>query len=207
VLLVVGGGSIGSGAAPLYEAPEIGVVGFDIYASPSAQLVADAHSIPLADGSVAAVWVQAVLEHVLDPWKVVAEIERVLEAGGLVYSETPFLQQVHEGAFDFMRFTESGHRWLFRRFERIQSGVVAGSGTQLAWSIDHAVRGLFRSELAGRIARLAAFWVKWLDRLVPERFNVDDASCVFFFGQKTGRGISAHEMADYYRGTQRGGTA
>ena len=44
---------------------------------------------------------------------------------GVVYAETPFLQAVHEGPWDFTRFTESGHRWLFRAFERLDSGVVA----------------------------------------------------------------------------------
>ncbi len=57
-----------------------------------------------------------------------AEIHRVLRPGGIVYADTPFLQQVHEGAYDFTRFTDSGHRFLFRRFERIDSGSVAGCG-------------------------------------------------------------------------------
>jgi len=55
-----------------------------------------------------AVWIQAVLEHVLDPVRVVAEIHRVLRPGGLVYSEIPFMQEVHEGAYDFTRFRLSG---------------------------------------------------------------------------------------------------
>ena len=54
--------------------------------------------------------IQAVLEHVMYPNKVVSEIYRVLKNDGLIYSETPFMQQVHEGPYDFSRFTESGHR-------------------------------------------------------------------------------------------------
>ncbi|CAH2407660.1 hypothetical protein MES5069_620012 [Mesorhizobium escarrei] len=34
------------------------------------------------------------------------------------------MQQVHEGAYDFTRFTELGHRWLFRRFETISRGAL-----------------------------------------------------------------------------------
>ena len=68
------------------------------------------------------------LEHVLEPELVVAEIHRVLMPDGLVYAGTPFMQQVHEGPYDFMRFTESGHRWLFRRFERLASGATGGPG-------------------------------------------------------------------------------
>ena len=81
----------------------------------------------------------------LEPGRWCAEIHRVLKPGGLVYAETPFMQQVHEGAYDFTRFTESGHRYLFARFDLIDSGVTAGAGTQLLWSLDYFVRGLFRS--------------------------------------------------------------
>ena len=65
--------------------------------SRNTQFVADAHRVPLATESVDALVIQAVLEHVLDPWRVAAEIHRVLRPGGLVYADTPFLQQVHEG--------------------------------------------------------------------------------------------------------------
>jgi ubiquinone/menaquinone biosynthesis C-methylase UbiE len=69
--------------------------------------VADGHQLPIADGSVDGVWIQAVLEHVLDPSIVVQEIHRVLTPGGVVYAETPFMQPVHEGAYDFTRFSLS----------------------------------------------------------------------------------------------------
>ena len=126
VLLIVGGGSRGAGTECLYSDPNLRVVSFDIYNSDEVDFVADGHSIPLASGSVDGVWIQAVLEHVLVPENVVAEIHRVLMPGGLVYAETPFIQQVHEAAYDFTRYTESGHRWLFRRFDLIDSGACVG---------------------------------------------------------------------------------
>src|SRR5690606_38382329 len=111
----------------------------DVYSSPEVDFIADGHEIPIRSGSVDAVIVQAVLEHVLDPQKVVDEIHRVLKPQGLVYAETPFMQQVHEGPYDFTRFTESGHRWLFRRFARIDSGALRGPGTALLWSVRYAI--------------------------------------------------------------------
>ncbi len=201
-ILVVGGGTIGNGAGSLYEDDSVDVVAFDIYASPYTQFIADAHGIPLVDRCIDAVWIQAVLEHVLDPFGVVREIERVLVEDGLVYAETPFMQQVHEGAYDFMRFTESGHRWLFRRFERLGSGVVAGPGTQFAWTLDYTTRALFRSAFMGRAVRMLAFWAHALDMLAAPRFAVDAASCVFFFGRKSGREISAREIIAHYQGAQ-----
>lgn len=62
------------------------------------------------------------LEHVAYPEQVVREMSRVVKAGGLAYSEFPFMQQVHEGAYDFTRMSMSGHRLLFREFEEISSG-------------------------------------------------------------------------------------
>ena len=57
---------------------------------------------------------------------------RVLKYDGLVYAETPFMQQVHMGKYDFHRFTHLGHRRLFRDFSQIESGVMCGLGMALA---------------------------------------------------------------------------
>jgi SAM-dependent methyltransferase len=201
-VLVVGGGTIGNGTERLYSDDRVRVIAFDIYRSPTTQFVADAHAIPLADGSVDAVVVQAVLEHVLDPERVVAEIWRVLRPNGLVYAETPFLQHVHAGPYDFTRFTSSGHRYLFRRFTELDAGPVAGPGTQLLWSVDHLLRGLLRSELAGKLARVALFGLRYLDRAVPDAYAMDAASAYFFLGERSERELTPQEIVRYYRGAQ-----
>ena len=203
VILVVGGGAVGSGAEALYSAEDVQLVGFDLYGSENVQLLADAHHMPFADGSFDGVWVQAVLEHVLEPQVVVDEIGRVLRDDGLVYAETPFLQAVHEGPYDFTRFTDSGHRWLFRRFELIDSGAVLGPFAQLLWSINQSARALFRSAKAGMAVQLLFFWLKYFDRLVPDAEARDGASALFLLARKSGAGLSPREAIDYYRGAQR----
>lgn len=201
-ILIVGGGTIGQGMLPFYNEPFLKVISFDIYASQYVQFVADAHSIPLPDSYFDCVIIQAVREHVLEPRKVVSEIHRVLKQKGLIYSETPFLQHVHEGAYDFTRFTESGHRYLFRDFELIMSGVVSGGGTQLLWSIDYFFRGIFRSRLVGKILKLLFFWLQYMDKIIPEKFAVDAASGVFFLGRKSGAPIDIKSIIDHYKGAQ-----
>ena len=201
-MLVVGGGSIGKGMEPLYDDPAIDLVAFDIYRSANTQILADAHSIPLPDGYFDAVVVQAVLEHVLEPWRVVDELWRVLKEDGVVYAETPFMQHVHEGAYDFTRFTESGHRYLFRRFSLIASGASAGPGLQFMWAADYLARSLFRSRAAGKVAKLAVFWAQYLDRLIPERYAIDAASGVFFLGRKQARAVGPDEIIAHYGGAQ-----
>jgi ubiquinone/menaquinone biosynthesis C-methylase UbiE len=199
-ILVVGGGTIGQGTGILYSSSRVKVVAFDVYASPFVQFIADAHRIPIGDGIFDAVVIQAVIEHVLEPEKVVEEIHRVLKANGVVYAETPFMQQVHEGAFDFMRFTDSGHRWLFRKFSLVDSGVISGPGTQLIWSIDYFVRAISRSRNMGRLTRLLFSWLRGFDRLVAMPDAISGACGVFFLGRKSDVAIGAKEMRTYYKG-------
>jgi SAM-dependent methyltransferase len=202
LVLIIGGATMGNGVEALYDDPRASVVAFDIAPTALIQFVADAHRIPLAPGSVDAVVVQAVLEHVLHPGRVVEEIHRVLRPSGLVYAETPFLQQVHAGPYDFSRYTSSGHRYLFRAFDEIDAGPVAGPGTQLVTSLDHLVRGLLRSELAGKLARAAFAFLRHLDRLVPTAFAMDDASAYYFLGRRSEHELSPRDIVRYYRGAQ-----
>lgn len=202
-VLIIGGGTIGQNMAPFYSDPRVELLSFDVYSSPNVQFIADAHNIPLLDRGFDAVIVQAVLEHVLEPIKVVSEIYRVLSDDGIVYAETPFLQHVHEGAYDFTRFTESGHRYLFRQFKLIKSGASAGAGTQLLWSIDNFYRGLFRSRIAGKVMKVCFFWLQYCDKLIPDAFNIDAASGVFFLGKKQPSSISPREIVSHYKGAQK----
>lgn len=201
-VLIVGGGTLGIGMEPFYQDSRIQLVSFDIYASPLVQFLADAHNLPFSENSFDAIVIQAVLEHVLVPDRVVSEVYRVLKTDGIVYAETPFLQHVHEGAYDFTRYTESGHRYLFRKFELIESGVIGGAGTQLIWSLDNFFRGLFRSEKIGKVIKLFFFWLQYCDRLIPESYNIDSASGVFFLGKKQASQINAKEIITHYKGAQ-----
>jgi SAM-dependent methyltransferase len=203
LIVVIGGATMGNGLERLYADRTARLIGFDIYASPLTQFIADAHRIPLAAASVDGVIVQAVLEHVLDPAQVVTEIHRVLRPDGLVYAETPFMQQVHAGPYDFVRFTGSGHRYLFRAFEEISAGPVTGPGTQLLWSMDHLTRALVRSKLAGRLVRGMFAWLRWLDPLADRRFALDGAGACYFLGRRAEHELRPSDIVGYYQGAQR----
>jgi SAM-dependent methyltransferase len=199
-ILIVGGGTIGAGSEDLYQHPNVQLISFDIYASQYTDFVADAHQIPLKDASVDGVWIQAVLEHVLDPAQVVREMHRVLKSDGIIYAETPFMQQVHEKAYDYTRFTESGHRWLFREFELIDSGSVLGLGTSLVWSIRYFTSALFRSKKVGMLFAILFFWLRLFDHLMPSDYTSDGASSLFFMGQKSARSLPMAQIVGFYRG-------
>lgn len=197
-LLVIGGGAVGSGVQAMYDDPQVQVIGTDIYHSPHTTLIADGHRLPFADQSVDGVWIQAVLEHVLDPQQVVAEIHRVLRPDGLVFADTPFMQQVHEGAYDFTRFTLSGHRWLFRHFALIDAGTSGGAGLATLWSVRYLARAMTGSGPLGTLLQLAFCWLRFIDRWADPRDTADAASAVYFYGRKSLAPISPKDIVAFY---------
>jgi SAM-dependent methyltransferase len=206
-VLIVGGGILGEGAHELVDQAGIDLVETDVYLGPRVAIVCDGHHLPFADETFDGVVVQAVLEHVLDPTRVVSEIHRVLKGRGVVYAETPFMQQVHEGPFDFTRWTETGHRRLFRMFEALDTGVTAGPATVLLWSLCYFARSLprRRSQLQVVLEKaviLAFFWLPRLDYyLVRHAAATDGASGVYFLGTKSGEPVADLEILTRYRGT------
>jgi SAM-dependent methyltransferase len=201
-ILVVGGGTIGNGISALYKAQDVKVIGVDVYASPNIKIICDGHKLPFVDESFDGVVIQAVLEHVLEPHRVVEEIYRVLRPSGLVYAETPFMQQVHERAFDFTRFTFSGHRWLFRKFREIEAGLVLGPGVALLWSIAYFVKSLGGADKFSTLVTALFFWVRLLEKRAKRGAALDAASGVYFLGSKSMKHLRANEMPAYYQHSQ-----
>lgn len=203
-VLVVGGGTIGNGLAALYERPDIELHAFDVYPSANTEILADAHFMPYRSGTFSLVVIQAVLEHVLDPDEVVAEIHRVLEQGGTVYSEVPFMQAVHEGAYDFTRFSLSGHIWLFRNFKVDRSGPHGGPAVTFAWSLKYLIWAVL-GKTAGRVVFGLAFPIlALLDRAIPRDRQIDGASGTWICARKAeGHALDATDVPALYAGNQR----
>lgn len=191
----------------LGSSSSIQIVYTDIDIAADVDLFCDGHDLPFVDDVFDAVVTTAVLEHVMYPERVAAEIIRVLKVGGLLYSELPFMQQVHEGAYDFTRYTMSGHRRLFNRISEIESGMVAGPGTVLVWSIEHFVIAFIgRSRLrniAKAIIRIFFGWFKYFDLLLVNKpAALDGASCTYLLGIKSDDHVPDSEIIERYSGAQ-----
>lgn len=204
-VLVLGGSILGEGMHIIASAPRIELMETDVSFGPRTRLICDAHDIPFGDATFDAVIVQAVLEHVADPQRCAEECFRVLKPDGLIYAETPFMQQVHGGRYDFTRFTLLGHRRLFRKFSEIDAGAVAGPGMALAWSYKYFL-GSFAStrrmrKLATAFAAYTSFVLKYFDRYLVDRPGALDAALGFFFlGRKSDAVLTDRELIAQYRG-------
>lgn len=95
---------------------------------PNVDVIADAHNLPYANGSVDAIHCEAVFEHLHTPTLAAAEVSRVLKPGGRAYICTPFLQTYHGYPHHYQNFTLTGHAALFERagLKIIESGTCVG---------------------------------------------------------------------------------
>jgi SAM-dependent methyltransferase len=206
-ILIVGASVEGQGIQPLLSAPNFDLVEVDVAFGERVGAICDLHSLPFADEIFDGVVVQAVLEHVADPYQCVEEIHRVLKKDGVVYGETPFVAQVHLGKYDFTRFTPLGHRRLFRKFEEIDSGIVCGPGMALAWTYQYFLLSFVKSSIARAIvkvfARVTSFWLTYFDYLLVNLpGSYDAASGCYFMGNKSDKVLSDRELIKLYKGTQ-----
>lgn len=204
-ILVVGGSIKGQGMEPIYDNESFEIIGSDVSFGEYTSLICDAHDIPFENETFDCVIVQAVLEHVLDPRRCVEEIYRVLNPAGIVYGETPFMQQVHMKQYDFTRFTHLGHRWLFRNFEEIDSGPCCGPGMSLAWSYTAFLRSFASSKswylFATNFAQITSFFFKYFDYfLLNQPAAYDAASGYYFIGRKSEIPLTSKELIQGFRG-------
>lgn len=204
-VLIIGGSNLGEGMDQILTEPMLMLVESDVSFGPRTEIILDSHNIPFPNEFFDCVIVQAVLEHVVDPHSCVQEAHRVLKKDGLVYAETPFMQQVHMSKYDFHRFTHLGHRRLFRNFSEIESGAVCGPGMALAWAYSHFIFCFFSSKKIRKLlipfTRFTSFFLKYFDYLLINKpGTLDAASGYFFMGKKSENILEDRELLKLYRG-------
>ncbi len=205
VILIIGGATLGSGMSSFMKSSDVIIIESDVAFGPNTNFIFDAHDIPFKNKTFDAVIIQAVLEHVLDPKRCVSEIHRVLKDRGIVYSDTPFMQQVHMGKYDFSRFTYLGHICLFKDFDKIKSGMSSGPGSALTWSIYYFLISFTERKILRRliyaIVSVLGIPLKSVDYLLKEKRCAYDAAGGFYFiGRKSLKKCSDAKILDNFMG-------
>ena len=195
-ILVIGAGDTAIGRDATYT---------DVAFGKNVTCIADAHDLPFQTGHFDACIVCAVLEHVLDPYRCVEEIRRVLRPGGYVYSETPFMQPVHMREYDFTRFTFLGHRRLFRYFDEIRSGIAGGPGMSAGQLLRYAISASSDKPTLRKWLKLFGllftYPFRWIDHLcIANQSAYDSASGFYFFGTMRTEPIPDRELLGMFRG-------
>ena len=187
-----------------YDAAAVDTVCTDVAFGPHVDAIADAHDLPFRDGYFDLVIAEAVLEHVADPQRCVAEVWRILKPNGLVFAVTPFMQPVYAGAYDFTRFTPMGHRRLFRYFDTVEEGMAMGAGSMLAYALSGFLVSISGNRLYRNAAKLVGLMLtvplRKLDRFLSTLPSRDNAGGCFFIGRRRDTAIPDRQLIREYRG-------
>ena len=162
---------VGCGNAPYGELiPGWRRVGVNIDAIDARpEVVADGLALPFHDGCVDAVLCSQVIEHVRDPFTLVAELSRVLRPGGTLILTGPMFWSLHEEPHDYWRFTEHGFRELCRR-SGLESVEVRSQGGAISLAAI-VLNRLFQGPLFAPIRLATNLAALVLDRAIPLRHS------------------------------------
>ena len=126
---------IGCGEKPLKEMLSnyvVSHVGIDtqetLHDKSKIDVFATADKLPMREESFDSAICFAVLEHLKEPARAVAETYRVLKTGGHAIYTVPFIWHLHEEPHDYYRFSKYGLRYLFEKtgFEIVELKALSG---------------------------------------------------------------------------------
>jgi SAM-dependent methyltransferase len=157
--------NLGSGVHKQYVNP--GLVNFDIAAHDNVDVVGDGEHLPFRNEAFDGVVLDAVIEHLARPARVVAEVRRVLKPGGTVLAQVPFLYPFHAAPHDYQRYTPAGLAMLFEEFEVLEVGADRRPGRAVLEVLSAWAAGFSDNRTVSYALRWLTSWfwlpIKWLD--------------------------------------------
>ncbi len=166
----------GTFAPPVAEDTRWIYVNIDETTSPD--LVCDAASVPLPDGSADCIVCTEVLEHVPDAAACVREAIRLLRPGGVFIASVPFFYPIHADPHDYCRFTAEGLRRLHAGFAVASVASMGGYAGVLGMFIEFGGREWDAGRPAGlwkRVLFEAGRLLQWYD---ARRLAAEDTEAV-----------------------------
>lgn len=128
---------IGGGSSPYahYLHRNARLINLDIEPTAATSVIADAHNLPFAPGSLDAVVCTNVLEHLRDPRTSILQITDALRTGGEFIVIVPFMFKVHPNPEDHWRFTWQCLEYLFADHYEVVDKFVSGGRFAVIWEI------------------------------------------------------------------------
>lgn len=156
----------------------------------------DIQNLPFENESWEAIVCNAVLEHVPYPELALYEFYRVLQPGGDLWLEVPFMQPYHSHPSDYFRVTVGGLKRWAEDFKEITSGIFEGFAFEaevfhLTWAKDLGIDEK-EQELMGKEIR------SYVEQKEKEHGISDKVYMAAFIRlQKPGQGRLAPEKINY----------
>ncbi len=152
-------------------------------------MVGDGHELPFRNNIYDLVYMTCVLEHVRDTSVVLEECHRVLKKNGLIFSTTPFISRHHSDS-DYRRWTLMGLDYLFRGFNKIESGIHCGPASALALALREFFPTFFNNKFLHFSVKFVASWclipLSYLDLFLNKRkTSYKLAQSYYWIGGKT----------------------
>ena len=149
------------------------------YADAPADVWGSGMELPFRDKAFATVFSSQVLEHVPEPWRMVAEMARVLEPGGHLILTAPHIWGLHEAPHDYFRFTCYGLEHLARRVGlqpvevRPMAGYWVTAGVRFCYYLRRFERGPLKPVVRAMFAliQLLAWGLDRLHRVESDAWN------------------------------------
>ena len=167
------------------------IIKLDIVFDRTLDVVGDLHELPLRSDTVDFAFGGAVMEHVRDPQKAIAELYRVLRPGGYIYADWSFLAAYHGYPHHYSNVTIQGIEQAFGTFTCLEVGVGPHLGPSFAL---RSVLGTYREHFkpVTRLEREFAALVEQMlwhpldqhDARIPRDDWFRVAAGVYFFGVK-----------------------
>jgi SAM-dependent methyltransferase len=171
------------------------IIKLDIVHDAMLDVAGDLCELPFPSESLDFVFGGAVMEHVREPGRAIAEIYRVLRPGGYVYADWSFMTAYHGYPHHYTNATASGIVEWFRDFTCLESGV----GPHLAPSF--ALRSLlttyvthfeprtrFDREYFDLVHRVLLYPLHEMDGCIPRDEWFRTSAGIYFFGVKQPNG-------------------
>jgi SAM-dependent methyltransferase len=175
VLAVGAGGRFNDLLTPHARSRPFAVTSFDIDPIRHPVIVGDLCACPFRTDAFDAVVMGEVLEHVHTPQLAIANVHRLLKAGGSLILTTPFLFPIHDRPRDYYRYTRYGLEFLLRDFQDVRitprnnwAEAINALGVRMVLEPGFLAQLFAPFLLAAAIVALPFAWA--LGRLIPTDF-------------------------------------